>query len=73
MAEISRFTIFAAGEIIAATADCTAELRIGRTQIAMLAMWQRLVLRLLRHRVRDAVRQAAQLRKQQGKNQHQAE
>ena len=39
-----------------AGSDGTANLCIGRTQVAMIAVRQRLVLRLFRQRVRDAVR-----------------
>ncbi|ADE10744.1 hypothetical protein Slit_0504 [Sideroxydans lithotrophicus ES-1] len=45
-----------------------ADLRIGRTQLAVLVMGQRLVLRLLGKHMRDAVRDRALLSEQQGED-----
>lgn len=52
-------------EMDGAAADGAADLRISGTQIAQIVMWQRLVLRPVRQRVCDAVRQSAQLGEQQ--------
>ena len=62
------FASFAAGEAEAAAADHAADMSISRTQAAMFVMRQRLirVLPLFRQYVRNAMRQAAQLREQQG-------
>ncbi len=51
--------------------DGTADLRVGRAQVAMIVVRQRLVLRLLRQRVRDAVCHRALLGKQQGEDKKQ--
>ena len=56
-------------EMDTAAADCVADLRIGRAQLALLVVRQRLVLRLLCQRVRDAVRQRSLLGEQQGEEQ----
>lgn len=47
-------------------ADGTADLRIDRAQVAMLVVWQRLVLRLFGQRMRNAVVDRALLGEQQG-------
>ena len=49
-----------------ADADRAADLRIDRAQIAMLVVRQRFVLRLLGHRMRDAMRNRTLLGEQQG-------
>jgi len=54
-----------------AGANSTADLRIYRAQVAVFVMRQRLVLRLFRHRVRDAVRKRTMLCKQQGEDEKQ--
>ena len=48
--------------------DRTADLRIGRAQVTMTVMWQRLVPRLLRQCVRNTVRHRALLGEQQGED-----
>lgn len=50
-----------------ADADGAADLRIDRAEVTVLVMRQRLVLRLLCHRMRDAVRNRTLLGEQQGK------
>ena len=71
IAEMGCLGIFTAGEIEAAASNGTADMGISHTQIAMFIMRQRLirVLPLCRQCVCYAVRQAAQLREQQGENQ----
>lgn len=54
-----------------AAADCTADLRIAGTQLALLIVRQGLVLGLLGQRVRDRVCGRALLDEQQGKSQQQ--
>lgn len=54
-----------------ADADGAADLRIDRAQVAVLVVRQRLILRLLGHRMRDAVRNRALLGEQQGKDKQQ--
>ena len=54
-----------------AAADGAADLRIDRAQVAILMMWQGLVLRLFGQRMRDAVRNRALLGEQQGEDQEQ--
>jgi hypothetical protein len=51
-----------------AAANCAADLRIDRAQVAMLVMRQRLILRLLGQYMRNAVRYRALLCEQQGEN-----
>lgn len=52
-------------------ADGTADLRIDRTQIAILVMRLRLVLRLFGQYMRNAVRSRTLLREQQGEDKEQ--
>ncbi len=58
-------------EMDAVAADGAADLRVGRTQVAMLVVRQRLILRLFRQRMRDAVRQRALLCEQQNEDEKQ--
>ena len=51
-----------------ADADGAADLRIDRAQVAMFVMRQRLILRLLGHRMSNAVRNRALLGEQQGED-----
>ena len=68
------FASLAAGEAEAAAADRTADMGICRAKIAMFVMRQRLIraMRLFRQRMRNAMRQAAHLREQQGENQQES-
>lgn len=58
-------------EMDAAAADGAADLCVGRAQVAMFVVRQRLILRLFRQRMCDAVRQRALLCEQQGKDEKQ--
>jgi hypothetical protein len=70
---MQRFEVLAAGETDAAAADCAADLPVSRALVAVLVVRKRLfgTLRLPGNYVRNAVRQTARLREQQGKNQGQ--
>lgn len=72
--KIRRFEIFTAGKTDAAAADSAADLCISLALIAILVMRQRLLraLGLFGPDVRNAMRQAAHLREQQGKDQQQS-
>ena len=65
------FASFAAGEADAGAGHCAADLRVSRAQVAMFIMRQRLIraLSVSLQGMRNAMRQAAQLREQQGENQ----
>lgn len=54
-------------------AEGAAELRIAGAQVAQPVMWQRLILRLFRQRVFNAVCQPAELAEQQGEDEQQAD
>ncbi len=58
-------------EMDAVAADGAADLRIGLTQIAVLVVRQRLILRLFLQRVLDAMQQRALLGEQQGEDEQQ--
>lgn len=60
-------------EMDAAAADCAAYLRIGLALVTVLAVWQRLVLRLFGSRMRDAVCERAMLGEQQGDNEQRSQ
>ena len=66
MVEVRRCAILATDKSNAVAADCTADLRISRAQVAVLVVRQRLLRTLFRQCVCDAMRQAAQLCEQQG-------
>lgn len=68
------FEILTAGETDAAAADSAADLCVNHALIAIFVMRQRLIRALgwFGPEVRNAVRQAAHLREQQGKDQQQS-
>lgn len=58
-------------EMNAAAADGAADLRIGCAQVAMFVVRQRLILRLFRQRMRDAVHRRPVLGEQHGEDEKQ--
>ena len=68
------FVIFTVGEVDAAAADRTADMGISHTQVAMFVLRQRSirVMPLFSQRVRNVMRQSAQMGEQQGENQQES-